>query len=70
MSTHCIKNKKPGGTIPNVTEIRENYQNPNPMFPQRPMIHRLADTLEKVHQYIIFDIDMKNNDESKNFYSH
>ena len=40
---------KPRGHIGSLTEIRENYQNPNPYPPSRPFIYRLADTLEKVH---------------------
>ena len=39
---------KPRGYIGSLTEIRENYQNPNPYPPSRPFIYRLADTLEKV----------------------
>ena len=38
----CLKSS---GYLPNVTEIRENYQNLNA---GRPIIYRLADTLEKV----------------------
>lgn len=40
---------KPRGHIGSLTEIRENYQNPNPYPPSRPFIYKLADTLEKVH---------------------
>ena len=39
---------KPQGRINTVTEIREHYQDPNPFPPRRPIIYRLADTLEKV----------------------
>ena len=47
---------KPEGYIPSITEIREKYQNPNdklPYPPRRPTIHRLYDTLEKVHSCIL-----------------
>ena len=39
---------KPRGYINSLTEIRENYQDPNPYPPRRPFIYKLADTLEKV----------------------
>ena len=45
---------KPQGMIPQVTEIRENFQNPNPYPPRRPTIYKLSDTLEKVHKYNTF----------------
>ena len=45
---------KPRGHIGSLTEIRENYQNPNPYPPSRPFIYKLADTLEKVHILKIF----------------
>ena len=43
---------KPEGNVRNVTEIRENYQDPNDFPPRRPIIHKLVDTLEKVYMYI------------------
>ena len=48
-SWHQLYHLKPRGHIGSLTEIRENYQNPNPYPPSRPPIYKLADTLEKVH---------------------
>ena len=48
-SWHQFYHLKPRGHIGSLTEIRENYQNPNPYPPSRPPIYKLADTLEKVH---------------------
>ena len=45
--------------VPSVTEIRENFQNPNPFPPQRPVLYRIADTLEKVQLYFIYSIRNK-----------